>query len=369
MSRLWWFVAAVVLAGASALTWSTWTAVAQTPVQVETVVGDLQIPWAAEFAPDGRIFFTERRGAIRVVRDGKVDVQPWATIQVAPVGEGGLMGLALAPDFARSGVVYVYHTYQDGGRLWNRVVRMVTGGGLGRVDNVIIDRIPGAVVHDGGRIKFGPDGKLYVTTGDAREPSQAQDRSSLGGKILRLNPDGSIPDDNPFAGSPVYSLGHRNPQGLAWHPQTRTMYEAEHGPSGDLGLCCRDEVNVIEAGKNYGWPEASGKGGAPRFVDPIADSGTDETWAPSGILVPSRGPWRDSLLVAALRGSQLRRLILTGQGFTRVGGQEVYFQGDLGRLRDIFQGPDGTLYLLTNNTDGRGSPRPHDDRLLRIVFK
>jgi len=183
------------------------------------------------------------------------------------------------------------------------------------------------------------------------------------------DPDGSIPNDNPFAGSPVYSLGHRNPQGLAWHPGTHTMYEAEHGPSGDLGLCCRDEVNVIEAGKNYGWPEASGKGGAPRFVDPIADSGTNDTWAPSGILVPSSGPWRGSLLVAALRGSQLRRLLLAGPGFTQVSSQEVYFRGDFGRLRDIFQGPDGTLYLLTNNTDGRGAPRPHDDQLLKIVFK
>src|SRR3989441_12675765 len=147
MGRLWWFVAAVVLAGTGVLTWSSWTAVAQTPVQVETVVGDLQIPWAAEFTPDGRIFLTERPGAIRVIRDGKVDAQPWATIQVAPVGEGGLLGLALAPDFARSGLVYVYHTYQDGGRLWNRVVRMVTSGGTGREVKGIVDRSPGAGGH------------------------------------------------------------------------------------------------------------------------------------------------------------------------------------------------------------------------------
>lgn len=367
--RRWWFLTAVALVGVSAPVWRGWVANAQTPVQVETVVGDLQIPWAAEFAPDGRIFLTERSGRIRVIRGGRVDPRPWAEIQVAHVGEGGLLGLALDPDFARTGFVYVYHTYQDSGRLWNRVVRLVDRGGQGQVDKVVIDRIPGAVVHDGGRIKFGPDGKLYITTGDAREPAQAQNRSSLGGKILRLNPDGSVPEDNPFPGSPVYSFGHRNPQGLAWHPQARTMYEAEHGPSGDMGLCCRDEVNVIEAGKNYGWPEASGRGGAPRFVDPIADSGPSETWAPSGILIPSRSPWQDSLLVTALRGSQLRRLTVTGPGFARVGSQEVYFRGELGRLRDIFQGPDGTLYLLTNNTDGRGSPRPNDDRLLKIAFR
>src|SRR5574341_392368 len=182
--------------------------------------------------------------------------------------EGGLLGLALAPDVARSGFVYIYHTYEAGGRLWNRVVRLVDRNGRGEMDRVIIDRIPGAVFHDGGRIAFGPDGKLYVTTGDARQPSQAQDLTALGGKILRLNPDGSIPGDNPFAGSPVYSLGHRNPQGLAWYLPTTTMYESEHGPTGELGLCCRDEVNVIEAGKNYGWPDASGTGGAPRFIDP-----------------------------------------------------------------------------------------------------
>ncbi len=369
MRGIWLGGLTVVLAAAVAMAWIGSESFAQTAVQADTVIGDLAIPWAAEFAPDGRIFLTERPGRIRVIRDGRLDPQPWATIQVAHVGEGGLLGLALAPDFARSGFVDVYHTYQDGGRLWNRVVRLVDRNGRGQMDKVIIDRIPGAVVHDGGRIKFGPDGKLYITTGDAREPSQAQDRSALGGKILRLNPDGSIPNDNPFAGSPVYSLGHRNPQGLAWHPGTHTMYEAEHGPSGDLGLCCRDEVNVIEAGKNYGWPEASGKGGAPRFVDPIADSGTNDTWAPSGILVPSSGPWRGSLLVAELRGSQLRRLLLAGPGFTQVSSQEVYFRGDFGRLRDIFQGPDGTLYLLTNNTDGRGAPRPHDDQLLKIVFK
>jgi len=367
--RRWWFLATVALVAVSALAWRGWTADAQSAVQVETVVRDLQIPWEAEFAPDGRLFLTERPGRIRVVSDGRLETRPWAELQVAHVGEGGLLGLALAPDFARTGFVYAYHTYQDGGRLWNRVVRMVSSGGAGRIEKIIFDRIPGAAVHDGGRIKFGPDGKLYVTTGDARDPPQAQDRSSLSGKILRLNPDGTIPEDNPFPGSPVYSLGHRNPQGLAWHPQSRTMYEAEHGPSGDLGLCCRDEVNVIEAGKNYGWPEASGQGGAPRFVDPIADSGANETWAPSGILVASRGPWRDSLLVTALRGSQLRRLILAGPEFARVASQGVYFRGELGRLRDIVQGPEGTLYLLTNNTDGRGSPRVNDDRLLKIVFR
>jgi glucose/arabinose dehydrogenase len=368
MKKSWWVLVFLIFVAAIPFTQSRWRSQAQPQVQVETVVGNLEIPWAVDFATDGRIFFTERAGRIRVIRDGRVDPQSWATIQVAHRGEGGLLGLTLAPDFARTRFVYVYYTYQDGGRVLNRVVRMVDREGRGQVDRVIIEGIPGTTVHDGGRLRFGPDGKLYITTGDARQPSQAQDRSSLAGKILRLNPDGTIPDDNPFSGSPIYSMGHRNPQGLAWHPDTRTMYAAEHGPSGDLGLCCRDEVNVIEAGKNYGWPEASGRGGAPRFVDPIADSGANETWAPSGILVPSRGPWRGSLLMTALRGTHLRRLLLAGPEFTRVSNQEVHFR-ELGRLRDVIQGPDGTIYLITNNTDGRGRPGPNDDRLLRIIFR
>jgi glucose/arabinose dehydrogenase len=362
------FGVALVLAVATGLIWTTSRGQAQSSVQTQTVVSDLEIPWAAQFAGDGRLFLTERPGRIRIIRNAKLDPQPWATIPVAHVGEGGLLGLALAPDFTRSKFVYVYYTYQADGRLWNRITRFIDQNGRGEVDRVILDQIPGAVVHDGGRIKFGPDGKLYVTTGDARQPSQAQDRAALGGKILRINPDGTIPADNPFAGSPVYSFGHRNAQGLAWHPQAATMYASEHGPTGEFGLCCRDKVNVIKAGNNYGWPVVAGRAGDPRFVDPIADSGTSDTWAPSGILMPSRGPWQGSVLVAELRGASLRRLLLTGAGFSQVRSQEVYFRDELGRLRDVFEGPDGTLYLLTNNTDGRGTPRPHDDRMLKIVF-
>ncbi len=341
----------------------------QTSVQVEVVARNLEIPWAADFAPDGRILFTERPGRVRIIRGGQLDPQPWATLGVAHVGEGGLLGLVVAPDFARTGFVYVYHTYEQEGKLWNRVVRMVDRNGSGQVDRVLLDRIPGAGVHDGGRLKFGPDGKLYVTTGDARQPPLAQERTSLAGKILRINPDGTIPPDNPFPNSPVYSFGHRNPQGLAWHPDTKIMFESEHGPSGEFGLCCHDEVNIIEPGKNYGWPFVAGAGGDPRYVDPIVESGATVTWAPSGTLIPTSGPWRGSVLIAALRGVHLRRLILRPPEFRQVLKQEAYFSGELGRLRDVVQAPDGSLYVLTSNRDGRGQPSPEDDRILRIVFR
>jgi glucose/arabinose dehydrogenase len=330
--------------------------------QVEVVARTLEIPWAVDFAPDGRMFVTERPGRIRVIRDGRLETQPWATLPVRHIGEGGLLGLAVAPDFQRTGFVYVYHTYADNGRLFNRVVRLVDRDGRGQMDRVILDRIPGSGNHNGGRIKFGPDGKLYVTTGDAGQPQLAQQRESLAGKVLRINADGSVPSDNPFPGSPVYTLGHRNPQGLAWHPETKVLYESEHGPS------AHDEINILESGKNYGWPEVTGTGGGSRFVDPIAESGGSTTWAPSGIAIPSAGPWRNSLLAAALRGNQLRRFVLQAPEFRRVTEQEAFFQ-NLGRLRDVVQGPDGSLYMLTSNRDGRGRPGPDDDRLLRIVFR
>ncbi len=189
-------------------------------MRVDVVVRNLEIPWAADFAPDGRIFLTERPGRIRIVRDGQLDPQPWATFPVAHVGEGGLLGLVLAPDFARTGFVYIYHTCQEDGRLWNRVVRMVERGERGEMDRVLLNRIPGVPVHDGGRLKFGPNGKLCITTGDSRQPPLAQDRTSLAGKILRINPDGTMPADNPFPNSPIELMGRGLPplggRGSAW---------------------------------------------------------------------------------------------------------------------------------------------------------
>ncbi|GBC81641.1 Aldose sugar dehydrogenase YliI [bacterium HR10] len=339
-------------------------------VRVDVVASGLQIPWAIDFAPDGRLFLTERPGRIRVIRDGELQSEPWAQIPVAHEGEGGLLGLALDPNFAENGFVYVYYTYREGTRLWNRVARLTDREGRGEDLVVLLDRIPGSTIHNGGRIRFGPDGKLYITTGDANVPTSAQDLASLAGKILRLNPDGSIPTDNPFPNSPVWSYGHRNPQGLAWHPVTGTLFSTEHGPSGLPPNCCHDEVNVIEPGQNYGWPSVFGIRGDPRFVDPILESGLD-TWAPSGAAFYSGDQlpesWRGRFFFAALRGQHLGRVTLRSPDLRSVERFEKLFVGEFGRLRDVVQGPDGFLYVTTSNRDGRGIPRSGDDRLLRIA--
>jgi glucose/arabinose dehydrogenase len=331
--------------------------------QVAPYARGLEVPWAIAFAPDGRAFVTERPGRIRLLRDGRLDPNPVATLSVAHVGEGGLMGLALHPEFPRQPFVYVYYTYEQNG-LRNRVERLREQDGRLVRDRVILDDIPGARIHDGGRILFGPDGMLYVGTGDAAERALAQDRQSLAGKILRLTPDGGVPPDNPFPGSPVYSLGHRNVQGLAWHPRTRRLYASEHGPSGELGRA-HDEVNLIRPGANYGWPEVLCGTPRPGFVDALACSG-DETWAPAGATFVTQGAWRGRLLVANLRGSHLRVFILNEDG-TGVERQERMLEG-FGRLRDVVAGPDGALYVLTSNRDGRGRPAADDDRILRVVL-
>jgi glucose/arabinose dehydrogenase len=331
------------------------------PQPVEWVRG-LEIPWALAFAPDGRAFVSERPGRVRVIREGRLEPQPVLTLPVAHVGEGGLLGLALHPRFPNPPYVYVYYTYEREG-LRNRVERLREQQGRLVRDRVILDDIPGAFVHDGGRIRFGPDGMLYVGTGDARQPSLAQDPRSLAGKILRVTAEGTVPADNPFPGSPVYSLGHRNVQGLAWHPETRNLYATEHGPSGERGFA-HDEVNLVRPGGNYGWPDLlCGQGGRPGFLDAVACSGED-TWAPSGAEFVTRGAWRGRLLVANLRGAHLRAFVLSADG-TRVERQEVVLSG-FGRLRDVVEGPDGAVYVLTSNRDGRGRPTETDDRILRL---
>lgn len=343
--------------------------------QVEVVASGLSIPWALAFAPNGDIYVTERAGRLRIIADGVLRPEPVGTLAVEAIGEGGLMGLVLDPAFARNGWLYLMYTYTEGGQLYNRISRLtLTDQGLTE-ERALVDRIPGARFHNGGRLAIGPDGKLYAGTGDALTPALAQDLASLAGKILRLNLDGTIPADNPFPDSPVYSLGHRNPQGLAFQPETGVLFAVEHGPSGEFGLCCRDEMNRIVPGGNYGWPYVSGddivdaaQAAAHDVIAPVSSSGLD-TWAPGGIAFYQGGPlrdWQGDAFFGALRGRHLRRVVLGGAEMGQVVRQEPLFSSEFGRIRDVVMGPDGYLYLTTSNRDGRGEPAADDDRVLRI---
>ncbi len=345
--------------------------------EVVTVAENLEVPWEIAFAPDGRIFLTERNGAVRVIEDGKLNPNPVFELNVSGDGgllglaigggEGGLLGLALDPNFDENNFLYLYYSYSDGLSTFNRVVRYTENNNEFSDELVLVDKIPGSMIHDGGRIKFGPDQKLYITTGDAANADSAQDLNSLAGKILRINSDGTIPSDNPFSDSMVFSYGHRNPQGIDWDPITGKLVSSEHGPSGERGYA-HDEINVIEAGKNYGWPIVIGGEHDPEFIDPIIHTG-DDTWAPSGVTfydsdnIPE---WTDKYFVANLRGTHLRMLDLDVEA-NQVISDEILFLGEFGRLRNAEMGPDGNLYLLTSNQDGRGSPTENDDRILKII--
>jgi glucose/arabinose dehydrogenase len=315
------------------------------------IAKNLDIPWSLAFLPDGSIIFTERQGRIKLI-DAKEGLlpQPLRVMdEVAHVGEGGLLGLALHPNFISNHLLYVYHTYQTGSRLLNRVVRFRMDGRAFVDKQVILENIPGASIHDGGRLKFGPDGKLYVTIGDASVSENAQDLGSLSGKILRLNDDGTIPPDNPFPNSPVYSYGHRNPEGITWDDKGR-LWETEHGSS------ATDELNLVQPGKNYGWPVIRGDASAPSMVSPVIQSEQD-TWAPTGIAY-----WNGSVFFTGLRGQTLYQAVIQ-DGTVSL---KTHFVRDFGRLRDVVVGPDGMLYILTNNRDGRGVPTAEDDQLIRV---
>ncbi|MBD2846769.1 PQQ-dependent sugar dehydrogenase [Paenibacillus sp. IB182496] len=317
------------------------------------LAANLQAPWSIAYDPEA-IYISERGGDIVALNqaDGSQQRQTLALEkEVHAEGEGGLLGLVLAANFSTSRQAYAYHTYEESGTAYNRIVVLeLLEDGSWRELRPLLEGIPGGAIHNGGRLALGPDGKLYATTGDAGQSALAQELDSLAGKILRLNPDGSVPEDNPWAGSYVYSYGHRNPQGIAWS-QEGTMYAAEHGPSGNPGG--HDELNRIEAGANYGWPDVIGDETGDGLTAPLYHT-SQATLAPSGLAVDGEG----RLLAAGLRGEQLLRFDPGTDEATTV------LEGE-GRLRDVLLLGEW-MYVLTNRTDGRGQPQADDDRLLRI---
>jgi glucose/arabinose dehydrogenase len=317
--------------------------VTQQGYKTEILAENLDIPWAIDFLPNGTMIFTERVGRVSILDNGTTKTV--GNINVTQMGESGLLGIAVDPEFNTNKFVYLYYTGQNG----NRISRFNLNGKLEN-ETILIDNIPSGSIHNGGRLKFGPDGKLYATTGESGNPSLAQDINSLGGKILRLNKDGSVPSDNPF-GNYVYSYGHRDPQGITWNPVTKEMYESEHGATQN------DEINIIVKGGNYGWPLYQGNESASGYIKPLAVY-TDFTLAPSGIAY-----YNNNLYVAGLRGNQLRKISLSADG-NSVTGQEALFT-NLGRLREVVE-HDGYLYISTSNRDGRGIPQTNDDKIIRI---
>jgi glucose/arabinose dehydrogenase len=307
---------------------------------------NLAVPWAIAFLPDGDALVTERDSArlLRVTPHGRVSTV--GTVPgVEPYGEGGLLGVAVSPSFGRDRLIYLYFSTADD----NRIVRFRYSGGIGPLETVVTG-IPRAAIHNGGRLAFGPDGMLWAATGEHGEPGLAQDRDSLGGKILRMTPDGRPAPGNPF-GTLVWSYGHRNVQGLAWDGGGR-MYATE------LGQNRFDEINRIRKGHNYGWPVTEGAGGGRGYTDPELTWPT-EAASPSGAAIAGGSLW-----VAALRGERLWQVPLDRTG--ALGAPAAHFAGEYGRLRAVVRAPDGSLWLTTSNRDGRGSPGPDDDKILVI---
>ncbi|MBT8242440.1 MAG: PQQ-dependent sugar dehydrogenase [Nitrosopumilus sp.] len=321
---------------------------------VTVLAENLDKPRAIAISND-RIFVTEKDGLIRVVQNNTLLESPLATFRGADVFDGGLLGIALHPNFQNNHMLYVFLTYEENNTLWNKILQITESKNKLVSAKTILDKIPGSSFTNGGFIKFGPDDKLYVGTGTVSDASHLpQDLNSLSGKILRINDDGTIPEDNPFPNSPVYSLGHRNPQGITWDNEGN-LFVAEFGPEKN------DEINLIQAGKNYGWPEQECSGNE-KFEDAILCY--DPSIEPGGILYYSGKSldFESSFIMASMRAANLYQLDFE-EG---LGSQKSILSG-IGRVRDVVEGQDGSLYVITSNTDGKGFPDSMDDKLLRIV--
>ncbi len=340
-------------------------------VSMEIVAQGLEVPWSIVFTSPNRILITERPGSIRIIENNNLLVKPLISFpEVSSQDEEGLMGLTLDPDYDKNHYLYTSYAYPKGNNLVVKVVRLIDRGNSARVDRILIDNIPAAQFHAGSRIKFGPDNKLYITTGDATDKNLAQDTSSLAGKILRINSDGTIPGDNPFPESPVFTYGHRNSQGLDWYPNSEILYATEHGPSGFDGPPGGDEINVIVKGKNYGWSLVSHEQNrigleSPKLVFTPAI-------APSAGLFYTGGmfpEYKNNFLFTQLKGEGIIRVIVNENDPTKIERFEEIPNINVGRIREIVQGEDGSIYFSTSNRDGRGDIREGDDKIYRLTKK
>jgi glucose/arabinose dehydrogenase len=315
---------------------------------------NLFVPWSIAFLPDGTMLTSERDGSLVHIHNN--EMQRIVVDGVHERGEGGLLGIVLHPSFETNHWIYLYMTHAEGDSTKNRVVRYVYENNTLGNQKTIIEGIPGAAYHDGGRMAFGPDDYLYITTGDAGVEESAQDKESLSGKILRLTEEGDVPADNPF-GNAVYSYGHRNPQGLAWDEQGR-LWSTEHGRSGvQSGL---DELNLIEKGGNYGWPLIEGGEERDGMITPVLHSGADTTWAPASLAYHE-----GKLFWGGLRGESLYEVTISGESVENL---KAHFRGEYGRIRAVAVGPLDRLYFSTSNMDGRGTPGVESDVIVLVPF-
>ena len=343
----------------------------QVKFRVETVASGLAVPWGFAWLPNKDLMFTERPGRVRIVESGKLRLEPAFTVpDVEPSSESGLMDISLHPDFARNSFVYLAYSYRRDGK-FDKVVRYKFAGGKLTEDKIIIENMPAAPNHAGMRCRFSPDGKLYITVGDATDWELAQKMDSLAGKTLRLNDDGSVPADNPFAKQQgirpeIWSSGHRNAQGLAWQPGSGLMFQTEHGPSSFEGKGSGgDEVNIVEAGKNYGWPVIHHSERRDGMVSPLLEY--SPACAPASAMFYNGAEFpafKGNFFFGCLRSKLIVRVVLNGRN---VVSQENLLAGTFGRIREMAEGPDGYIYFSTSNRDGRGSPAADDDRIMRIV--
>jgi aldose sugar dehydrogenase len=338
------------------------------PIRAEIAVRGLTIPWGIAFISEDEWLVTERPGRVRLIRQRKLIDAPVAELPIAKAGEGGLRDIELHPSFAENRLFYLYATVSSDEEPSNRVElwRLAPDHRSAMRERIVLDRIPAAKYHDGGRMRFGADGMLYVAVGDAGEPDHAQDPSSLSGKILRITAEGERPGDNPFPDSLAYMIGLRNPQAFDWLG-ANTLVIADHGPSGEMLRRGHDEVSVADKGQNLGWPPIYGCEREDGMVTPLI---VWEDAAPPGGALIYRGQripeWRNSLLVATLRSEHLQRIELSSQPPWRVLHNEVYFAEKFGRLRTLALSPRGELYVTTSNCDGRGDCPDHGDVILEI---